>query len=76
MLAFLVYGIKRIIDIGGKVAIVTATLPPFVTEFLENVYGEFPFVMAEKPFINDTKVRHNVKALDQELDPYEIIRLY
>ena len=34
LLAYLVYGLERIVEQGGKVAILTATLPPFVKELL------------------------------------------
>lgn len=35
LLAYLIFGLEKIVQMGGKVAILTATLPPFVKELLE-----------------------------------------
>ncbi|NKF06727.1 CRISPR-associated helicase Cas3' [Clostridium gasigenes] len=65
LLAYLIHGIKVINKFGGKVAILTATLAPFIRDKLKS--GENPIEFKEKTFINDTK-RHNVKVYDSEID--------
>ena len=37
LLAYLIYGMEHIAKMGGKIAIMTATLSPFVKELLENM---------------------------------------
>lgn len=59
LLAYLIYGIKIVNKFGGKVAILTATLAPFIKDLLKN--GENPIEFEEKTFINDIK-RHNLKV--------------
>lgn len=64
LLAFLVYGIKRIHDIGGKVAVLTATFPPFVKDKLaEALNGEY----VEENYALDGKDRHFVKIIQDKM---------
>ncbi|MEG2246850.1 MAG: CRISPR-associated helicase Cas3' [Peptostreptococcaceae bacterium] len=64
LLAYLVYGLERIVEQGGKVAILTATLPPFVKDLLcENI----DFKIDEKEFTDNSK-RHNLKILDERIN--------
>jgi len=65
LLAYLIHGIKMINKFGGKIAILTATLAPFVKDLLKR--GENPIQFEERTFINDTK-RHNVKVYDSQID--------
>lgn len=65
LLAYLIYGIKIINKFGGKVAILTATLAPFIRDKLKS--GENPVEFKEMTFINDSK-RHNLKVYDSEID--------
>lgn len=68
LLAYLVYGLERIVEQGGKVAILTATLPPFVKDLLcKNIN----FKMSEKGFTNDSK-RHNLKVMNERINPNHI----
>lgn len=72
LLAYLVRGLEMINEMGGKIAIVTATLPPFVKKLLsENIsfkYGEF---------IKDkNKIRHNIKVIDRKIDSEDVINKY
>ena len=39
LLAYLIYGMEHIAKMGGKIAIMTATLSPFVKELLEKYVG-------------------------------------
>ncbi|MGL5087475.1 MAG: CRISPR-associated helicase Cas3', partial [Clostridium sp.] len=65
LLAYLINGIKTINKFGGKVAILTATLAPFIKDKLKS--GENPVEFKESTFINDSK-RHNLKVYDSEID--------
>lgn len=63
LLAYLIYGLEKIAQQGGKIAVLTATLPPFVKDLLKkNIY----FKESERPFINEMK-RHNVKPLEKKI---------
>ncbi len=69
LLAYLIYGIKKIIEMGGKVAILTATLPPFIRSYLGE---EFEY----KEFINDNIKRHNLKVINSEISSEDIIEKF
>ena len=71
LLAYLVYGIKTIIKFGGKVAILTATLAPFVKDFLAKEGCNFK----EATFVNNLK-RHNIKTYDSKIDSSLIFDKY
>ena len=72
LLAYLVYGLERIVEQGGKVAILTATLPPFVKELLSK---NIKFKIKEDGFTDNSK-RHNLKILDKRIDSNEICDKY
>lgn len=65
LLAYLIRGIQMIYEFGGKIAILTATLPPFVKDLLKS--GDNPIPFKEAVFINDLE-RHNIKTYDKEID--------
>lgn len=74
MLAYLIYGLRRIHELGGKIAIVTATLPPFIKKLLKDKnIGNIEF--KEKDFTNDLK-RHSVKVIDESICEDDIIQCY
>ena len=72
LLAYLVYGLERIVEQGGKVAILTATLPPFVKELLSK---NIKFKIKEDGFTDNSK-RHNLKILDKRIDSNDICDKY
>ena len=72
LLAYLVYGLERIVEQGGKVAILTATLPPFVKELLSK---SIKFKIKEGGFTDNSK-RHNLKILDKRIDSNDICNKY
>lgn len=73
LLAYLIHGLKMITEMGGKVAIMTATLSPFLKELL---LKEIPFREENiKTFTNDM-VRHHVEVRDKRLDAEDIYELY
>jgi len=63
LLAYLVSGLEFIVKMGGKFAILTATLPPFIKDYLEENIGKIEFRKFTK---GDT--RHHLKALEIEID--------
>lgn len=74
MLAYLIYGLRRIHELGGKIAIVTATLPPFIKKLLRDKnIGNIEF--KERDFTNDLK-RHSVKVIDESICEDDIIQCY
>ena len=72
LLAYLVYGLERIVEQGGKVAILTATLPPFVKELLSK---NIKFKIKEGG-VTDNSKRHNLKILDKRIDSNDICDKY
>lgn len=72
LLAYLVYGLEKIYEQGGKIAILTATLPPFVKDILKR---NINFKESDKPFINDMN-RHSVKVIDNKIDYKDIEKKY
>ncbi|HHD2752907.1 TPA: CRISPR-associated helicase Cas3' [Clostridium perfringens] len=73
LLAYLIIGIKTIIKLGGKVAILTATLAPFIKDLLTENNNELGFV--EGTFVNDLE-RHNLKVYDRKLNSELIYEKY
>lgn len=65
ILAYLIHGIKMVNKLGGKIAILTATLAPFIRDLLRE--GEDGIQFKESTFVNDIK-RHNIKIYDKEID--------
>ena len=72
LLAYLIYGMEHIAKMGGKIAIMTATLSPFVKELLEKYVGFSKD--NQKVFINDS-IRHNVKVMDRKINAKDILDL-
>ena len=58
ILATLIYALKLIDMVGGKFAITTATLPPFIKDLLQEGIDK-KIEYKEKPFLNN-KIRHRV----------------
>lgn len=59
LLADLVFGLKMIRDLGGRIAITTATLAPFIKELIEREVGKFVY----GEFCDREQVRHKVKVI-------------
>ena len=82
LLAYLIIGIYYISKIGGKFAILTATLPPVFLEILKqdkldnqqkNIFKKSTLFkeklkFKEEIFIND-KIRHSLKIIEEEINP-------
>lgn len=70
ILAAIIYAIKMIHIMGGKVAVLTATLPPFVKEELLKIFGD-DVQLAD--FSTEGILRHNVKVFDDKLKTDDVI---
>lgn len=68
LLAYLIYGLERIHQIGGKIAIITATLPPFIEELLCKKIRFKP----KEVYYQDETVRHFVKVKEERMNIQEI----
>lgn len=70
ILATLIYALQLIDMVGGKFAITTATLPPFIKDLLqEGMEKKIEYKEAE--FLNDN-IRHRVKLYHKRVDPEDI----
>ena len=69
LVAFLVLGLHYITKMGGKFAILTATLPTLFMDLLREEEIEF-----EPPKIfTDDKIRHSLKVVDKEINADDIM---
>ena len=89
LLAAVIFGITKIIEMGGKIAIVTATFPAIIEYFLnkylmkdnKNVIKDLdkPEEIVEEPifikkkFTNNEKIRHNIVLIDDEIRIEQIL---
>ncbi len=89
LLAAVIFGITKIIEMGGKIAIVTATFPPIIEYFLnkylmkdnKNVIKDLDKseeiveepIFVKKKFTNNEKIRHNIVLIDDEIRIEEIL---
>lgn len=76
LLAYLIYGISEIHKYGGKVAILTATLAPFIRDLLVEKAFLGDVVESDVPFVEEDKARHRVKVSEGELGIEWIIEKY
>ena len=72
ILAAIIYAIKMIHIMGGKVAVLTATLPPFVKEELIKIFGD-DVQLAD--FSSEGILRHNVKVFDDTLKIDDVVEI-
>lgn len=70
LLAYLIFGLERIAEMGGKIAIITATLAPFIEDKLQE---KIHFV--KEAFPSELK-RHSVKVIDEAINGDDILDLY
>lgn len=72
LLAYMVVGLSYINKIGGKFAILTATLPKIFVELLKVEGIEF---LEPKPFTTE-RIRHSVKVMNEKLNSEFIKKVY
>lgn len=59
--------------LGGKIAVITATLPPYIKEEIERVLdGDCMYAN----FMEEGKNRHNIRVLEKEINSQDIIEKY
>ena len=67
MIAYILIGLKMITDIGGKFAIMTATFPPILYDFLD--YLKVPYVRQSRYFKPNIEKRHKLEVIrDSDID--------
>lgn len=71
LLAYLLMGLKRICELGGKIAILTATLAPFVEDELNKA---IPGLIKQSFF--DNTLRHNILVKAEELSVTDVLNQY
>jgi len=71
ILAYIIYGLKIITQLGGKFAIITATFPPVLRHFL--VQQNIDFQIPESPFRGEYDKRHKIEFIETEDFDYEKI---
>lgn len=69
LLAYLIAGLETIDEMGGKIAIVTATLAPFVKDCLASI----PFAEGE---FYDESIRHNLEIKNTKINCEDIFERY
>ncbi|AAO35720.1 ATP-dependent RNA helicase [Clostridium tetani E88] len=72
LLAYLICGLEKIAELGGRIAILTATLPPFIKDLLQK---NIKFIENSTAFTNDMK-RHNLKIIDERINSEDIYNKY
>lgn len=68
LLAYLIYGLEQISAMGGRIAIITATLPPFIEGLLSRKINFKPRV----EFYNESMIRHNIKVKQETINAKDI----
>jgi CRISPR-associated endonuclease/helicase Cas3 len=77
LLAYLIVGLTYISKIGGKFAILTATLPSIVPDLLkEQLKGTGITFEQPEPFINDKVLRHSVKIVCSRIEAAFVTEKY
>ncbi|QNO13731.1 CRISPR-associated helicase Cas3' [Alkalicella caledoniensis] len=73
LVAYLILGLYFITKVGGKFAILTATLPSLILDLLREENIDF---LPPQTFTNDNRVRHSIKVIEEKLDVNFISNLY
>lgn len=73
LLAYLIFGLVEIQRCGGKIAIMTATLPPFIRDLL---CADKTISFTEQRFTKHNPPRHNVQVKHTAINPDDIVALY
>lgn len=72
LLAYLIYGLESIHQLGGKIAIITATLPPFIQDLLCEKIG----FESKREFYNKESTRHHIDVKETEISIKDIYEKY
>lgn len=75
LLAYLIYGLKMITDYGGSFAVLTATLPPYITDLM--MKEGLRFKQPKEGFVDENlMIRHSVEILHETMNTSKIIRVF
>ncbi len=74
LLAYLIIGLSYINKVGGKFAILTATLPNIVLDLLRE--EEIEFETPNEAFIDESFNRHSVKVIENDINVDYILNFY
>ncbi|MBP2639595.1 MAG: cas3 [Firmicutes bacterium] len=72
LVAIILVALKEITDLGGKFAIITATFPPVLYEFMKK-YKVIETPLMQKTFHSEFSQRHRIKVLDGDEFDYDNI---
>ncbi len=75
LLSYLIVGIKYITQMGGKFSVLTATLPKFIVETLQNEGIEFNSPQ-NGPFIDMSMNRHSINVIKDNINAEYVKKLY
>lgn len=64
LIAIIITALEYIVSLGGKFAILTATMPPFIIDEMKKKGIEFE---TPEPFLTDLK-RHSIKVIDDNIN--------
>jgi len=70
ILSYILVGLKMITEVGGKFAIITATFPPVLYDFMEQL--KIPYKKQEQEFTPHIQNRHKIQVIEDI--PYEQIK--
>ncbi len=73
LLAYLINGLSYITKVGGKFAVLTATLPSIVLDLMKK--EGIPFT-EPKIFVDNKRIRHSIKVLHEEINVGKILEQY
>lgn len=74
LLAAIILGMKTILELGGKIGIVTATFPPIVEYLMKKEIPDFSF--QKEVFTSEDKIRHHVLTYEKRMGVDEITELF
>ena len=73
LLRYLITGLKYITEMGGKFAVMTATLAPFIKDLLTQ---SVPFQTENIGVFTDDSLRHHIEVRDRKINAEEIGEFY
>lgn len=74
LLAYLIIGLDMITKVGGKISIITATLPPLILDLLRE--RNIDFIMPSKPYYKENRIRHCMGLKKEEINSQFIKEKY
>lgn len=73
LIAYLIKGLEMITKVGGSFSIITATLPPFILNLLEE--RNIKYKVAEKRY-SQGRIRHSMEVIEGEINGEFILSKY